>query len=292
MNSGIGEYQNPFCLNSIRLQAQFFGRGKESGQALSFLHHGQCVSIVGPKKIGKTSFLFHVAHPHVRARRKQAEERAFVYLDGCSLADLEEAECYLYIREETIRQIKSEVALDREVGARLEELVRQAGSQTAYFGLRTLLRSTRQLGLKLVIALDHLDVLNQNRHLQEAFFSGLRSLHNSYALTYIVASRSRIDRLRRICPDGLGSPFFNIFHQICIGPFEDDDSRQLIDTLLNLAGVTFHDSVKRCILHLGRNEPHRLQRAGQIAFQIWQADQQITREEHCAKIRQRFDELI
>ena len=292
MNSDTGEHKNPFCLNPIRLQAQFFGRRKESRQALGFLHRGQCISVVGPEKIGKTSFLFHVAHPHVRARRRLADERIFVYVDSSPMADLGEAECYLHIREETIRQIKSQVTVEREVGVQLEELVRQASSQTAHFGLRTLLRSTRQLGLKLVIALDHLDVLNRNRHLQEAFFTGLRSLHNTDALTYIVASRSRIDRLRRICPDGLGSPFFNIFHQIPIGSFANDDSRQLVDTLLNLAGAKFPDSVKDCILDLGRNEPHRLQRAGYAAFQVWQENQQALQEEHCEDIKRRFSKMM
>jgi hypothetical protein len=291
-NMNVVECKNPFCLEPITLQTQFFGRSKQTRQALNSLHHGQCVSVVGPERIGKTSFLFHVAHPHVRGRRRLAEEQIFVYVDSSSMADLGEAECYLHIREETIRQIKSQVTVEREVGIRLEELVRQAGSQTAHFGLRTLLRSTRQLGLKLVIALDHLDVLNQNRHLQEAFFSGLRSLHNTDALTYIVASRSRIDRLRRICPNGLGSPFFNIFHQISISLFQNDDSRQLVDNLLNLAGARFPDSVKDCILDLGRNEPHRLQRAGYIAFQVWQENQQALREEHCEEVRRRFSKMM
>jgi hypothetical protein len=291
-NMNVVECKNPFCLEPVTLQTQFFGRSKQTRQALDFLHHGQCVSVVGPEKIGKTSFLFHLAHPHVRARRGLAEEWTFVYVDTSPMADLGEAECYLHIHGEAIRQIQSQVTGGTEVGVGLEKLVRQAGSQTAYSGLQTLLRGARRLGLKLVITLDHLDALDRNRLLSPVFSSALRSFHNSRAVAFLVASRSPIDRLERICPDGPGSPFFNIFHQIPISLFANDDSRQLVDNLLNLAGARFPDSVKDCILDLGRNEPHRLQRAGDIAFQVWQADQQITREEHCVKIRQRFDELI
>jgi hypothetical protein len=229
-----------------------------------------------------------VAHPHVRARRRLAEDRIFVYLDGYSLADLEEGECYLYIREEAIRQIKGEVGIDRDVGTQLEELVRQAGSQTAYFGLRTLLQGARDMGLKLTIALDHLDALNQNFRLEQIFFSALRSLHTSYAIAYLAASQSSIDKLERICPYGPGSPFFNIFQQISIGLFTEQDSREMVVTLPSLANASFPGFVVDCILELGHNEPSRLQRAGYIAFEIWRESQQGLIYEHCDEIRRRF----
>jgi hypothetical protein len=290
-NMNVAECKNPFCLGPIELQAQFFGREAETRNTLNFLHNGQCVSVVGPARIGKTSFLCHVAHPHVRAKRRQAEEHVFVHLDGLSMAGFSERVCYLYIREEVIRQIKRQVAVGRDIGVQLEELVQQTGSQTAYFGLRTLLRSARELGLKLVIVLDHLDVLNQNRSLREVFFSALRSLHTSYAIAYLMASRSPIDRLERICPDGPGSPFFNIFQQISIGLLTDEESRQMVAALPGMANATFPESVVDCILDLGHNEPDRLQRAGYSAFEIWQENQQEWLKKHCKEIRRRFDEI-
>jgi KaiC/GvpD/RAD55 family RecA-like ATPase len=283
------ECNNPFCLEPIKLQAQFFGRRNETRNALNFLHNGQCVSVVGPARIGKTSFLFHLANVH--ANRGGAEEQVFVYLDSDSLVNLEEGECYVYIREEAIRQIKSKVAVGQDIGVQLEKLVRQAGSQTGYFGLRTLLQSARELGLKLVIALDHLDVLNQNHNLREVFFSALRSLHTNYAIAYLVASRSPIDRLERICPDGPGSPFFNIFQQLSIGLLTDEESRQMIAALPGMANATLPESVVDCILDLGRNEPDRLQRAGYSAFEIWQENQQEWLKKHCKEIRRRFDKI-
>jgi hypothetical protein len=282
--------KNPFCLEPVRLVAQFFGRGREIQRALSFLHRGQCVSIVGPARVGKTSFLFHVAHPLVRARQGLAEEHVFVYLDGHSLADLEEGACYLHIREEAIRQIKRTLALEKDVGIRLERAVREASGQTAYFGLRTLFQGSRAVGLRLALALDHLEMLNQNLLLGQVFFSGLRSLHTNYDVAYLVASRSPVDRLERICPDGPGSPFFNIFQPISIGPFTDDESHQLVVTMANLVGATFPEFIVDSILELGHNEPHRLQRAGYLAFQIWQENQRNLLKEHCEEIRRRFGE--
>jgi len=214
-------FQNPFCLEPINLRAKFFGRKKKTRRVLGFLHWGQCVSIVGPAKIGKTSLLSHVAHPYVRAKHRLAEEQTFVHLDGHSLTNLHESECCLHIREEAIRQIKSTVAVDRDVGIGLEKMVREAGSETAHFGLRSLFRSAQVYSLKFVIALDNLDALNQNRFLEADFFSALRSLHTNYDMAYLVASQSPLDKLERICPEGPGSPFFNIFQQIRVDLFRE-----------------------------------------------------------------------
>lgn len=285
--------QNPFCLEPINVLAKFFGRKKKTRRVLGFLHWGQCVSIVGPAKIGKTSLLSHVAHPYVRAKHRLTEEQTFVHLDGHSLTNLHEGECYLHIREEAIRQIKSTVAVERGVGIRLEEMVREASSTTTHYGLRTMFRSAQACGLKLVIALDNLDALNQNRFLGANFFSALRSLHTNpnHDMAYLVASQSPLDKLEQICPEGPGSPFFNIFQQITIGLFREEESRRLAVTLLDLAGAKCPDFVMDCILELGRNEPCRLQRAGHSAFQVWQENQGVLQVEHCEEIRQRFEEM-
>jgi AAA+ ATPase superfamily predicted ATPase len=225
--------KNPFSLEPIRVQAQFFGRQKEIRRVLSFLHWGQSVSVVGTAGIGKSSFLNHVAQWYVRAKLGLAEEKVFIRLDSISLVDLDQIQCFRYIREEVIRQVKNATSVDKAVGVRLEKAVREAASKTVHFGLQTLFRSAQDNGLKLVIVLDHLDVLNQNQFLEADFFSALRSFHTNYELAYLVASRASLDRLDRICPDGPGSSFFNIFQQIPIGPFTNDESRQLVVTLLN-----------------------------------------------------------
>jgi hypothetical protein len=283
--------KNPFCLEPVKVRAQFFGRHKEIRRTLNFLHWGQSVSIVGAAGIGKTSFLNHVAQWYVRAKQGLAEEKIFVHLDGISLVELDQSRCLRYIREETILQIKDTKSVDKAIGVRLEKAVREAGSKTVHFGLQTLFRSAQADGLKLVIVLDHLDALNQNCSLEAEFFSALRSLHTNYELAYLVASRAPLDRLDRICPEGPGSPFFNIFQQIPVGSFTDEESRQLVITLLDLAGTQFPELAIDFILELGRNTPYRLQRAGYIAFQVWQENGEHFHGGYCKEIRRRFEEM-
>jgi AAA+ ATPase superfamily predicted ATPase len=283
--------RNPFSLEPVKVRSQFFGRRKETRRVLNFLHWGQSVSIVGAAGIGKTSFLNHVAHWYVRAKQGLAEEKIFVRLDGISLVDLDQIQCFRYIREEIIRQVKNTTSVDKAVGVRLEKTVREAGSKTVHFGLQTLFRIAQADGLKLVIILDHLDTLNQNRSLEAEFFSALRSLHTNYELAYLVASRSPLDKLERICPEGPGSPFFNIFQQIAVDSFTSEESRQLVITLLELTGAQFPEPAIDFILELGCNTPYRLQRAGYIAFQVWQENGGHFQEGYCEEIRRRFEEM-
>jgi hypothetical protein len=283
--------KNPFSLEPVKVRSQFFGRHKEIRRTLNFLHWGQSVSIVGVAGIGKTSFLNHVAQWYVRAKQGLAEEKIFVHLDGVSLVTLDQIQCFRYIREEIIRQVKNTTSVDKAVGVRLEKTVREASSKTVHFGLQTLFRSAQADGLKLVIILDHLDALNQNCSLEAEFFSALRSLHTNYEMAYLVASRAPLDRLERICPEGPGSPFFNIFQQIPVGALTSEESRQLVVTLLDLAGAQFPELVMDFILELGGNIPYRLQRAGYIAFQVWQENSGHFHGEYCEEIRQRFEEM-
>lgn len=57
-----------FHRGPIRKPEHFFGRTQEITNTLSLLKNNQSVSIVGPRRMGKTSFLLHISHPEVMAR--------------------------------------------------------------------------------------------------------------------------------------------------------------------------------------------------------------------------------
>jgi len=286
MNVSLAELQNPFCLAPVKGLGQFFGREKETRQALDFLYQRQSVSIVGPAKIGKTSFLSHVAHPDIRAQHRLAEEQIFVHFSGRSLADCDLDQCYLYILEGTIRQIRGAASAYEAIGVGLERAVREASLRTAYLGLRTLFRTAQASGLKLIVLLDDFEFLAQNPHLEDHLFSALRSLHTSYQVAYLVASQSPLYTLERVLSES--SPFFNIFHPVPLRLLTPEESHTLVVTLLQEAGVKFPQFATDCILELGQNTPYHLQRAGHIAFQIWQENGGALQAIHCEKIREKF----
>ena len=57
---------NPFFHRGpIRDPVMFHGRRTEVAQALALLGQGQSLSIVGPRRMGKTSLLLHITNPSV-----------------------------------------------------------------------------------------------------------------------------------------------------------------------------------------------------------------------------------
>ena len=60
--------ENPFFHRGpVKSRGYFYGRTRETKRALQLLRNGQSVSIVGPRKIGKTSLLLHLMDESVLA---------------------------------------------------------------------------------------------------------------------------------------------------------------------------------------------------------------------------------
>jgi len=79
--------ENPyFHRGPIRESKFFFGRTAETQEVLSCVSRKQSVSVVGPRRIGKTSLLFHLAGPKVKTAHGLGDEYAFVYVDCQALS--------------------------------------------------------------------------------------------------------------------------------------------------------------------------------------------------------------
>ena len=58
--------ENPYVFRGpIHDPKMFFGRIHEFNEIAAFLRSNQSISIVGPRKIGKTSLLFHLMRPEI-----------------------------------------------------------------------------------------------------------------------------------------------------------------------------------------------------------------------------------
>jgi len=74
---------NPFYHRGALRQADFFyGRQTEITQVLGLLRNGQSVSLIGPRRIGKSSLLIHLVRPEIREPMQLGPNQAlFVLLD-------------------------------------------------------------------------------------------------------------------------------------------------------------------------------------------------------------------
>ena len=257
---------NPFFHRGpIHDRVYFFGREHKTSQVLSLLGNGQSVSIIGQRRIGKTSLLFHVADPEVfTLHGLNSNQHLFVYIDCGGLSNLDQPDLYRVFLEEI-----SDALADRDSQANLPKLPDDARPIT-YRAFERSLRKLVRHGWKPIILLDEFEWMSRNPQLDPDFFSGLRALAAKYPIAYVTASKLPLLELTYADASTLSSPFFNIFASIRLGLFSEVDAHKLLTGLATREQVTFAPASLDYILELAGPHPLFLQIAGFHAFDLRQ----------------------
>lgn len=254
-------YQNPFFHRGpIRDRAHFFGRQTELRQLLSLVGNGQSISLIGQRRIGKTSLLFQAALPEVLTDYDlNPANYLFVYIDCGELTALDHEGIYQTLLEEINRVVTE---------------TRTAGAPMTYRlferSLRDLFSTLNATGHvpQLIICLDEFELLSRNPTLTPDFFSGLRALASRYPIAFITASGRPLLELTYANSSTLSSPFFNIFATIRLELFSEGEARELLYGLAHLNKLNFSEMTATTILKLAGPHPFFLQMAGYHAIEI------------------------
>jgi hypothetical protein len=274
--------QNPFFHRGpIHQRDYFFNRQREVSQVLGLLRNLQNVALVGPRRIGKTSLLFHVADPAIHADHGLSPaEYVFVYLDGEELTELDAGQIHRAMVEELVAAL--------ETGSHeVPDFVLPEAPLT-YRAFRQAVRQFTQRGLKLILCFDEFECLGANRHLGPSFFSSLRGLAGQFDVAYVTASKTLLQALTYAHAGTLSSPFFNTFAHLHLGLFSDDDAQGLVEMLAAKAGVPFPSELRDFVVKLAGPHPLLLQIAGFHAFEVWQVRDRKLKEGDCDHLRRRF----
>jgi hypothetical protein len=274
--------RNPFFHRGpIRQRDYFFNRQHEVGQALGLLRSLQNVALIGQRRIGKTSLLFHLAFPAIHAEYGvSSAEHLFVYLDGEELTELDDGEIRLVMAEEL-------AAILEAAGHRGPDVALSEGS-LEYRTFRHLVRRLTQRGLKLIFCFDEFEGLSANPHLGPSFFSSLRGLTGQLDVAFVTASRTPIHTLAYAQPETLSSPFFNTFAPLYLGLFSDEDAQGLVETLATRASANFSPDLVHLVTELAGPHPLLLQIAGFYTFEAWRRRDGLLEEGDHEEIRRRF----
>jgi hypothetical protein len=275
---------NPFFHRGpIRNRAYFFCREHEIGQVLSLLGSEQSISLVGQRRIGKTSLLFHIADPDVfTPHGLSPDQHFFVYVDCGGLAGLDQPDLYRVLLEEM-----SDALIGWGLSLDSLEVLDDAGPMS-YRAFDRALRSLTRAGWKPILLLDEFEHMSQNPHLDPDFFSGLRALAARYPIAYVTASKHPLLELTYADASTLSSPFFNIFASIRLGLFSEDEARGLLTGLAASEGVTFSPATLDVILRLAGPHPLFLQIAGFHAFELQEAKGGSLSDEDYSELRRLF----
>jgi hypothetical protein len=248
---------NPFFhRGAIRRAEEFHGREAEIRQIFELCRNGQSISIIGPRRIGKSSLLLHLCRPATRSRFSPATDNTLFALVDCQ-------ELGGSPPEEVYEAFMSSI-LDAAYAAGLDlQPVQRSGT---YRSLDRILNAIYDSGNTVVVLLDEFELLAANDRLTPYFFARLRGLTTKYGLAYLTASQRP---LFAITADEqiLSSPFFNIFVTLSLSLYSETEARELIQRRLEGTGVSFSEDLCNEILELVGPHPFFLHVAGYHAFQ-------------------------
>jgi hypothetical protein len=193
------------------------------------LANHQSVSITGDRRIGKSSLLYNLRLPALRATFRSQ----FDFTN------------YLYV------YVDLQGSLHRTPNAVLHHLLQQIERQGGQTGeippldamtpdiFEDAVAGLEQQGPSLVLLLDEFDSVTRNERLDESLFSFLRYMATNYRLCLVTASQERLGQLCHT--DILGSPFFNIFAVVGLGPLSAEAAQVLITEPSTAAGRPLTD---------------------------------------------------
>jgi hypothetical protein len=248
---------NPFFhRGAIRWAEEFHGRETEIAQILGLLRNGQSVSLVGPRRIGKSSLLLHLTRAAVRTPYNlDAPQTLFVMVDCQELGGSPPEEVYEAL-------LTSLLDVSADAGLEVGEVERPG----SYRSLDRVLYRLQQTRTAVVMLLDEFELLAANERLTPYFFARLRGLTTKYGLAYLTASQRP---LFAITADEqiLSSPFFNIFVTLPLGLFSRGEALALLHRRLEGTRVHFSEELCDYLLELVGPHPFFLHVAGYHAFQ-------------------------
>ncbi len=207
---------NPFTIGSmIQNPAEFVGRTAELQFLLTRLRSLQSCSVVGERRIGKSSLLYHL---HQTGAARLGEELGeagfrFVYVELADAAAqtvvdflrtvLDAVQCPTDAIKDDNKPSRNLTAFDQAIKARAEA------------------------GERLVLCLDEFEALFENpAEFNNAFFNHLRTMVNHRRLALVTASRQPLEIYS--LEKRLTSPFFNVLSITALGDFTEAEALQFL----------------------------------------------------------------
>jgi transcriptional regulator with XRE-family HTH domain len=249
---------NPFTYgNPISDPRRFFGRAREVEQIFGRLRNEEfeSSSVVGDRRIGKTSLLNYLADPGVRAAHGLGPEHYnFVYVD-LQMVDKEMGPEQLWHR---LLVLMRQQCADDRISRVLAALERRGRLDT--FDLDELFQEVDDSGRHVVFLLDEFEHVTRNVNFGPDFYYGFRSLMIHHKVALVTSSRLELIEL---CHSETvkSSPFFNIFANINLRMFSDADGRLMISRSLCGSAVQFSERDIGQVLDLAGLHPYFLQAA-------------------------------
>ena len=280
MMQNLYDYKNPVTNRDF-----FFGRTNVLTKIYSRIgaDRPQSISVVGEPKIGKSSLLWYLALEETRrAWLKNPDD--YIYF-------------YMPIRLERNLSFKNfYISLCDGISQKTKVITEIREAEPSYDLFKSIIENLNQKDKKIILFFDDFHLITQNETFPLEFFSFLRSLANNFNLAFVTSSFMDLQKLC-VSKDIEESPFFNIFTNITLKPFEQKEAIQFIEEPFHRAGLSVNYE-RRLILNMAGHFPFMLQAACSVLFDIKvargnlePADLRVWEARFCAEVESYFKSL-
>jgi hypothetical protein len=241
--------KNPFqYLKPVQDPGKFFGREEEIASIYRQILSSHSVSLIGERKIGKTSLFLHLIHPQTLAKYEiPSENILMVYIDISSCSFHRPSDVFYKflncISEKTTGEIKNKVEL----------LLKKENIHFQEF--EEITAKINNNNQKIVFLLDEFEKISMIK--QGDIFSKLRYLAQMYDVTFVVSTLRDLMSLFKEKRFFI-SPFFNIFTKHQLRGLDENASRELITTTFQSEGFEVDSSTIDSIIRFSGTSPFSL----------------------------------
>lgn len=245
---------NPYNYNSpVQDREDFFGRSAVISKIYSRIgaDRPQSISLVGDPKIGKSSLLWYLAQPETRRScLNNPESYIYFYIPVVDKGDLNFQNFSESFWNIILRDIDQYLPLEDKT--------------PSYDLFKKIVERLTQNQKKIILFFDDFHLTTQNESFPLEFFSFLRSLANNYNMAFVTTSYLDLQQLC-VSKEVEESPFFNIFTNLTLKPFEESEAFQLIEDPAQKQGINLSENRDR-IYKTANTFPHPLQLACSLFF--------------------------
>jgi serine/threonine-protein kinase len=237
-------HANPFSFgNPIRDPARFYGRVEDINKIVNRLRSSahESTSVVGERRIGKTSLLKYLDNPAVATGLGlPPEEYCMVYIDFQGLSDITPEAFWRRV----LHKIERSICLP-DLAPEIQRLRRMDAFDL--FDLEDLFDMIADVGLTTVLLLDEFEYVTRNPNFGPGFFGGLRSLAIHQNLPLVTSTQHELVNLCH-SEEIKGSPFFNIFANLVLRPFSKEEVFEMLDGYIVDTELIFSPREKELVI--------------------------------------------
>jgi uncharacterized protein len=247
------QVMNPYVYSkAIQEPELFFGRTRELNELLSKLRTMQSVSVVGERRIGKTSLLYRLMKSQ-NGSPVDNEKHRFCMVDFQVVRS--EQDFYQLVIKNLTQTDPISSLLEREPSQEPKEWLRIK-----------FVDSVRRGPVRTVLCLDEFEGTMDRQRFSPDFFLTLRGLAGKGDMAIITATRHPLSEIAG--DDDLTSPLFNIFSVLRLGELQPEEAQTLVNQPAELAQRPWTTEEQAFLLEQGKNHPYRLNAVCFHTFQL------------------------